>query len=184
VVARRDHGQGGQSGPDPKATAIAAAVNGVVFALALAVFWLLFPPPAPPEALGLTARLELAARLAVWPALLMLAMVVAVAVSRVETAAFDPLRDRHGRFYQVNQRVLANTVEQSAIFLPAMAAGAILFDAARLAGLPLAAWFFAVGRLAFWAGYLAHPYARSPGMVVTGTANLALIAGLLAAILR
>jgi hypothetical protein len=169
-----------RAAPDFKATLIAAAVNGAVFLLAVAVAWALFPNPAPPEALALTARLELAARLAVWPALLMLLMVVAAAVSRVETAAFDPLRDAPGRLYRVNQRVLANTVEQSAIFLPAMAGGALLFDAAWLAALPLATWGFAVGRVAFWAGYLVHPYARSPGMAVTATANLALVAGLLA----
>lgn len=176
-------GGGGQPGFDRAATLIAAAVNGAVFALALAAAWLLFPEPAPPEALGLTARLELAARLAIWPPLLILLMVVATAAGRVSTAAFDPLKGREGRLYTVNQRVLANTVEQSAIFLPAMAAGAILFDAAWLAALPLATWFFAAGRLAFWAGYLAHPYARSPGMVVTATANLALLAGLLATVL-
>lgn len=166
-----------------KTTLIAAATNGAAFLLTLAAFWLWFPEPVSPAPAALDERLTLAAGLVMWPAGLILVMVVATAVSRIETAAFDPLRDREGRLYRINQRVLTNTVEQSAIFVPAVAAGAILFDAAWLAGLGLAVWFFCLGRLAFWVGYLVHSYARSPGMVVTVTANLVLIVGLLTTVL-
>ena len=170
------------TGINRKATLVAAAANGTAMLLTLAAFWLLLPD-APAAAPDLAERLDQAARVVVWPVVLLLAMVAATAISRVETAAFDPLRDREGRLYQINQRVLTNTVEQTMMFVPAAAAGAILFDPVWLTTLPLAAWFFVTGRLMFWIGYLLHPYARSPGMVITIATNLILAAGLLATVL-
>ncbi len=111
------------------------------------------------------------------PAALVLAMVLAVALTRFLAGAFDPLSDPEPRALRLGQRVLSNTVEQSLVFCPA-------YVAAWASGVPgsdltAAALLFAAGRLLFWAGYLADPLFRAPGMVAT----LSVTAGLGLAVL-
>src|SRR3712207_1309428 len=60
------------------------------------------------------------------PAALLAVMVMAVALSRLATGAMNPLTDPEHRIQRINQRVLSNTVEQTAIFVPAFLALASL----------------------------------------------------------
>lgn len=100
----------------------------------------------------------------VWPALVVLAMAFAVMGCRFVQDVFDPLRDPETAAIRLSQRVLANSVEQMAIFVPAYLAFTASGGAAaapRIAGL------FALARLVFWAGYLSAPLRRSPGMAMS-----------------
>jgi hypothetical protein len=101
------------------------------------------------------------------------AMVAAQMVGRFLVAAFDPLAGRDSRFLLVNQRVIANTVEQTLIFVPALLALAAAVSAAQMPAVLAAAVVFALARLVFWAGYLVAPMARAPGMAATMAVVLA-----------
>src|SRR4051812_38010474 len=106
----------------------------VVYAtlLALAVYTLgyLFWPAllAEPLVAGL--------RLLAWPALLVATM-VAVCFRTLSPDLRDPLAGNEPRAFKINQRVLTNTVEQLAIFLPSFIALAASVDAAHTRLLPL-----------------------------------------------
>lgn len=110
------------------------------------------------------------------------AMVLAQMGMRFVWAATDPASVEDPRPLRVGQRVIANTVEQAAIFAPSLVALAALEVAA--AGWLLALGIvFALSRLLFWAGYALHPLGRAPGMgatvlVVLGTLVWAAWAGL------
>lgn len=153
--------------------ATAAGVNLASAAVTAALFVLLVPlMPAPEGVVALQARLALAARLSLGPALVLFAMVVGVMVVRGRTQAFNPIEDTESRAYRVAQRALSNTVEQTLIFLPALMALSTLLPVASLGVPALATALFVAGRLLFWAGYFVHPYARAPGMAMTFAVNV------------
>ncbi|UEM21825.1 MAPEG family protein [Skermanella mucosa] len=149
---------------------------GVVFGTALAwgglaLFW-----PGPMAGSGSAAdRLALAAGLLVWPALLLVHMVFAVALARFFTAAFDPLNDPESRFQRRAQRALSNSVEQVAVYVPAMLSAAALADPGDIRFAGVMTGLFCVSRLLFWVGYLIHPYLRAPGMIMTLNVNVAIV---------
>jgi hypothetical protein len=161
---------------DRRLIATAAGVNLASAAVTLALMFLLLPLfPAPEGVVALQARLALAARLSVWPALVLFAMVVGVMAVRGRFQAFNPIEDGESRAYRVAQRVLSNTVEQTLVFLPSLLALSTLLPVPSLGVLSLATALFVVGRLLFWAGYAVHPYARAPGMAMTFTVNLVVL---------
>jgi uncharacterized MAPEG superfamily protein len=153
------------------------SIAGVVFGTALAwglfyVFW----PAASPGVSGAGDRLVLAAGFLVWPALVLLVMVFAVALTRFATAAFDPLKDPERSFQRRAQRALSNSIEQTAIFVPALLAASVLADPAdiRFAGEVTA--LFCAARVLFWGGYIVNSFYRAPGMIMTLNINVAIIA--------
>jgi len=161
---------------DKRLIATAAGVNLASAAVTLALIFLLLPLfPAPEGVSALQARLAFAARLSLWPALVLFAMVIGVMAVRGLTQAFNPIDDTESRAYRVAQRVLSNSVEQTLVFLPALLALSTLVPLTSLGILPLATALFVVGRLLFWAGYFIHPYARAPGMAMTFTVNLVVL---------
>jgi hypothetical protein len=138
-------------------------------------WWLSTVLPAAEGTSSMAVRLGLAAAGLLPTAALLFAMVLASSAARFAAAAFDPLAGRDGRFIAVNQRVIANTVEQFAVFAPALLAWAAGGGAAAMAGVLAAGLVFAIARAAFWAGYHASPFARAPGMAATlGLNGLAL----------
>jgi uncharacterized membrane protein YecN with MAPEG domain len=108
------------------------------------------------------------------------AMILVQMRQRARTGAVDPLAGDDGHLLWVNQRVLSNTVEQLAGFVPSLLALAAVSPAAWMRFVVAAALTFAVARLAFWAGYLFGPLTRAPGMAATFAVN---VGTLLAAIL-
>ena len=161
---------------DPRLLTVAATVNVVSAAATFALFYLLLPLfPAPEGAAALPERLALAARLSLWPALVLFAMVVGVMAVRGRHHAFNPIDDAESRAYRVAQRALTNTVEQTLIFLPVLWALSAMLPAGRLGVPVLATVLFVAGRLLFWAGYFVHPYARAPGMAATFAVNLVVL---------
>ncbi|WP_207483534.1 MAPEG family protein [Arenibaculum pallidiluteum] len=152
---------------------------GVLLGIALALggFVLLAAVlPVPPR-----DPLRQAAALLVLPAMLVLAMAGATSLARGVAGALDPLTDPETRALRLNQRVLANTVEQAAVFCPALLAA----GAAGIGGpsLTAATLVFVLARLAFWAGYAVDPLWRGPGMAATIAIEIALIAVTLLALL-
>lgn len=155
---------------DPLVVALAANAAAVVATVAVLV--LLAPLFAAPPLADPGARLALAARLAVWPALVLLLQCLLVMGMRGHARALNPIDDPESRTHRICQRALTNTVEQTAVFVPALLA--------LCAAVPVTAthWpaaltaVFVAGRLLFVAGYLAHPYARAPGMAMTLTVNM------------
>lgn len=151
---------------------VALAVNGTAVAVTLLLLWALAPAALPEAAVGAAERLALAARLSVWPALLVLALVLLVMAARGAGRLLNPIDDAESRFYRVAQRALSNSVEQTLVFLPGLWALATLLPAAELGWPVLLVRAFLTARLLFVAGYLVHPYARAPGMAATLTVSI------------
>jgi uncharacterized MAPEG superfamily protein len=86
------------------------------------------------------------------------------------------LKDRESSFQLRAQRALTNSVEQTAIFAPALLAAAVLADPAdiRFAGVMTA--LFCAARGFFWVGYVINPLYRAPGMIMTLNINVAVVA--------
>jgi hypothetical protein len=115
---------------------------------------------------------------ALLPALFVLfAMIVAQMGARFLGGVFDPQAGRETAFLRVNQRVISNTVEQLAMFAPALLALAAAAPAGWMPGVLALGGSFALARLVFWAGYLAAPIARAPGMAATMLVTLAALFG-------
>jgi uncharacterized MAPEG superfamily protein len=151
-------------------SSLAGVVIGTVLAWGLLfAFW----PAAAPGVQGAGERLVLAAGLLVWPALLLLVMVFAVALTRLATAAFDPLNDPENWFQRRAQRALTNSIEQTAIFVPALLAAAVLADSADIRFAGVISALFCAARLLFWVGYVINPLFRAPGMIMTLNINVA-----------
>ncbi|KAA0597937.1 hypothetical protein J2848_001577 [Azospirillum lipoferum] len=151
----------------------ALLLNGAATVATALLFVLLLSLVVPPTGVNAPgARMVLWARLVVWPALLLILMVGGVMAMRGRHAALNPIEDPESRGQRVAQRVLANSVEQSAIFVPALAALVVTLPQPSLGAAVVATGLFVLGRLLFWAGYLVHPFARAPGMAMTLTVNL------------
>lgn len=127
------------------------------------------------DAADTASRLARILRLMPLPAGLLLLQVGTVAVARLITGAFDPLRDTEGRAQRIGQRVLSNTVEQTVIFVPALIGAAVLAGPGHLPMLVLAPGLFVAARLLFWAGYLIDPMYRAAGMAATLNINVGLV---------
>ncbi|MAN80464.1 MAG: hypothetical protein CMM77_04295 [Rhodospirillaceae bacterium] len=120
-------------------------------------------------------RIGLALKFAVLPAGFLLAVVQVVALTRLITGAIDPLADDAPRWRRTDMRVLANTVEQTLIFLPLYLATTMVIKAdesAWLTALPVA---FVLARIAFWIGYRIGPMGRAPGMAAGFFINLGML---------
>jgi hypothetical protein len=109
-------------------------------------------------------RLELALWLAAVPAVFTFAVYTSCLRLRDTPGAVDPLAGAESRRFQINQRVLTNTVEQLAIFLPLYVALAVRVDEAHARLLPLHVACWVAARIAFWIGYRRDVAWRSPGM--------------------
>jgi uncharacterized membrane protein YecN with MAPEG domain len=118
-------------------------------------------------------RLELSLG-ALFPALIVLAlMILAQMAARARAQAFDPTAGKETRFLLVNQRVITNTVEQLAVFAPALLALAVRSNPDQMNSVVALGFLFAGARLVFWAGYLRAPLLRAPGMAATAAATMA-----------
>ena len=123
--------------------------------------------PADPAASTMGVRLGEACA-ALLPAAAVLALMILAQMGyRFLLGVFDPLAGRETRFLLVNQRVISNTVEQLAIFVPALLALAAAVAAPQMPAVMALGAVFALARIVFWAGYLAAPVLRAPGMAAT-----------------
>jgi len=118
-------------------------------------------------------------RLALWlsagPALVIYALFLACLRFRDSFEAIDPFRGVESQRWKINQRVLTNTVEQTAIFVPILLALSTRVDAVHAKVLPLGVACWVLARIAFWIGYRIEQKWRAPGMAWTHMTTLATI---------
>ncbi len=143
---------------------------GVVVAV---LAWWLLAAVAPEAPAGVAPHIALALAALLPSVALLMAMILAQSSMRAVTGAIDPLAGTDSAFLRTNQRVISNTIKQSAVFVPALLALAAGAPAARMAPIVALAWVFALARLVFWIGYLAGARLRAPGMAATFVVNVA-----------
>jgi uncharacterized membrane protein YecN with MAPEG domain len=151
---------------------------GVCGAVAAMLAWQALVPMMRPDPSGasMAVRLGLACA-ALLPAATVLALMLLLQMAlRFAAAAIDPLAGRETRALLRNQRVIANTVEQFAVFAPALLAFAAGATAARMPEVTAAGMVFAGARLLFWLGYLLAPIGRAFGMAATLVTTLGTLA--------
>jgi len=148
---------------------------GVCGAVAAGLAWQALLPflPSDPAGSSMAVRLGRGSAALLPGAGVLALMLLAQMALRFAAGAFDPLAGQDGRWLRVNQRVITNTVEQMAVFAPALLALAAGVPAARMAEVTAAGLVFAGARLLFWAGYMAAPLGRAFGMAATLTTTLA-----------
>lgn len=121
-------------------------------------------------------------RLALWlgalPAVFVLAVYYSCLRLRDVPEAVNPLGGGESERWKINQRVLTNSVEQLAIFLPLLVALSTRVDAAHAKLLPLDVGGWVVARIAFWWGYRVAPVRRAPGMAATNLMAIVTLAWL------
>ena len=125
---------------------------------------------------GLAERITFVAELAIAPAAVLMRMVLSCMRLFDTAKAEDPVAAAESREWKVNQRVLQNTVEQAAIFLPTLFALGVRIDASMLRLLPIAVALWCAGRLLFWVGYRKSVVWRAPGFDWTLNTTLSLMA--------
>jgi uncharacterized membrane protein YecN with MAPEG domain len=152
---------------------VSASLSLIGLAAAGLLWWLLAGLVGEPRgAATMAVRLGLALA-ALLPTLIVLAaMIAAQMLLRFATGAFDPLAGRDGRLLAVNQRVIGNTLEQMALFAPALLAWAAGAAPGEMRWVIALGPVFAAARLVFWAGYVIDPMARAAGMAPSFVASL------------
>jgi uncharacterized membrane protein YecN with MAPEG domain len=141
-------------------------------AVAILAWWLL-AAVAPEAHAGVAPHLALALAALLPGVAVLMAMILVQSSTRAMTGAIDPLAGTDSAFLRTNQRAITNTIEQLAVFVPALLALAAGAPAARMAPIVALAYVFALARLAFWAGYLSGSRLRAPGMAATFAINVA-----------
>jgi len=129
--------------------------------------------PADPNTASMAVRIGQGAASLLPAAGVLAAMILTQMAVRFWQGKFDPTAGKDGRYLIVNQRVISNTVEQMAVFAPAMLALAAGAPSSRMAEVLAVPLVFALARLVFWAGYLTAPVLRAPGMAASFLACLA-----------
>lgn len=115
----------------------------------------------------LSHRLSFALRWMLLPGVCLLLGVIAAARRGFVPDAIDGTRTPASPSLEINLRYNQNTLEQVVLACIAWTSLAISLPIAQLTLIPAMASLFAVGRGAFWIGYLIHPMGRVFGMVIT-----------------
>lgn len=166
------------SGPAAPPGPALSLLLGVCGAVAAMLAWQALVPMFRPDPGGASMAVRLGMGCAaLLPAAAVLAlMLLAQMALRLAAGAIDPLAGQETRALLVNQRVIANTVEQFAVFAPALLAFAAGTTGARMAEVTAAGTVFAAARMLFWLGYLVAPVGRAFGMAATLAATLGTLA--------
>jgi hypothetical protein len=144
-----------------RATLLSIGVGTVSWVVAIAFAWKFWPVG--PPILGPGERLAYAATLLAGVATVFL-LLIASCFRLFDTAgAEDPFAFLETPAWKVNQRVLSNTVEQGAVFVPALLALAVRIAPDHVRILPILTFLWCAGRLLFWIGYRIGPAWRGPG---------------------
>jgi len=141
-------------------TLVGIGIGTASWVCAFTVAWLRWPPSprlAPDE------RIAYALQLVTAPAMLILLMVCACLRLFDTAQAESPLAGAESAWFRINQRVLTNTIEQGAAFVPLVLGLAVRLSPERLRLLPIAVTVWCAGRVMFWVGYHVAPHWRAPG---------------------
>jgi hypothetical protein len=115
----------------------------------------------------LAHRLSFALRWMLLPGVCLLAGVIVAGRRGFVPDAIDGTRTPASLSLEINLRYNQNTLEQVVLACIAWINLAITLPIEQLTLIPAMASLFAVGRGAFWIGYLLHPMSRAFGMVLT-----------------
>lgn len=125
------------------------------------------------------SRLIWAIRFSLLPAVCILAAVGVIATRRFfDTRAIDGGLPEPGSALDIDRRILANTVEQAMLALPAYAAAAVTLPMEDMPRIGACAMAFVAGRIAFAIGYHIAPPFRAFGFALTFYSSAALYAWL------
>jgi hypothetical protein len=127
------------------------AVGSVTYPVAFLACWSLWPDTAAIAAPG--DRLSLALQLAVAPAAVLFAMVMSLMRLFDTDRAEDPFAGAESHGFKINARVLQNSIEQAALFVPVLVGLSLRVAPERVKILPILTALWCVGRLLFWIGY-------------------------------
>ncbi|WP_372782969.1 MAPEG family protein [Phenylobacterium sp.] len=117
---------------------------------------------------GAAERLAMALRWLLVPGLCLLAGLGATANRRFfSSEAIDGEPPSRPGAFEINLRYNTNTLEQTVLAAIAWSGLALALPARDLSLIPALAGLFAVGRAAFWIGYLYAPWARAFGLGLT-----------------
>jgi hypothetical protein len=141
-------------------TLVGIGFGTTTWAAAFSLGWRVWPA-SPPVPAG--DRIGYALQLVAWPALVLLMMVCSCFRLFDTAQAEDPLAGAESPRFRINQRVLTNTLEQSAVFVLLVLALATCLPPGELKLLPIAVTIWCAGRLMFWVGYHVAPHWRAPG---------------------
>jgi hypothetical protein len=128
--------------------------------------------------LARSERLFAAIELCAFPALVVFAMFLSCTRMPDTTEAVNPLLGQESLRWKINQRILSNTVEQLAVFIPLLLAMSLRVDAPHAKVVPIHVMLWVVARIVFAVGYRRSPALRAPGMAATSAINVATIAWL------
>jgi hypothetical protein len=120
-----------------------------------------------------SSRLAFALRWMLLPGVCLLLGVIIAARRGFVADAIDGTRRPASRSLEINLRYNQNTVEQTVLACIAWACLAVRLPIAHIVLIPAMATLFAIGRGAFWVGYLIHPTGRAFGMVLTALPTIA-----------
>jgi len=125
------------------------------------------------------SRLIWAIRFSLLPAVCILAAVGVIATRRFfDTRAIGGGLPEPGSALDIDRRILANTVEQAMLALPAYAAAAVTLPMEDMPRIGACAMAFVAGRIAFAIGYHIAPPFRAFGFALTFYSSAALYAWL------
>jgi hypothetical protein len=156
-----------------RATLRAIFFGSLSWAVSFVVAWFAWPtaPPVLPA-----DRVSYALQLAAAPTILLL-MTVCACLRLFDTpSAENPFLGGESQRFKINQRVLANTIEQYLVFVPLTLALAPRLPVGQVKLLPIAVTAWCLGRVMFWIGYHVAPHWRAPGFDWTFNTSI-LLAG-------
>jgi hypothetical protein len=136
-------------------------ISMLTWPLALGAVWALLPEVSRLDAAH--DRFLFAVQWCAAPALVLLVMVMACMRIIDTEKAEDPFAGAESRRFQINQRVVQNTIEQMGFFLPALLALSIRIDPAHTRMIPALVLTWSIARVLFWIGYRMDPHYRSLG---------------------
>jgi len=119
----------------------------------------------PPD--DLASRLSFALRWLLVPGICLLLGVIVAARRGFLADAIDGTRTPASHSLEINLRYNQNTLEQAVLASIAWIQLAITLPHSQFMLIPAMASLFAIGRGAFWIGYLIHPMGRAFGMAIT-----------------
>ncbi len=150
----------------PQKTVIWSTITAIILATVFVLLAYFFIPLSLPL-LDTQERLIFTLRCQIFPALMLLAGIIAVSFNRFTSKAIDPLAGAEPASMSVHLRYLSNTLEQFILFLIASLVFSSFLDSHSIKLIPIFTILFVLGRIAFWLGYLQHPLNRGFGMVIT-----------------